>query len=156
MTSKLWHISTEAFAAAVKEIDTAPSFELDETVHTWCASFFRFVHSPIDSFPDIIRFAAAAIYSTPMPLRSVVQWSNDVAIFPVDNDRVMDTLITAREDCVDKLSECNGIPDWLSFDGDVIHAFDIDDRGGQLVAIASHHVYRTSRSYYYICINRES
>ena len=62
----------------------------------------------------------------------------------------------ARDDCEQSDSECQSIPGWLNFDGDVIDAFELCDRGGPLCDIAEHAIYRTASSYFYICVNRES
>lgn len=127
---RLWNIDTRDFACAVEAISSPEVFDLDETVYTWHCSYFRFVRSPLAAFLSLVDFAAMAIYTTDRPNRSIVEWSREVAIFPIFPERQMGMLTTAREDCTNEESECRSIPAWLEFDGAIIDAFELCDRGG--------------------------
>ena len=153
---RLWHINTTEFATAVESTVAPVAFDLDETVDTWQASYFRFVRSPITTFPSLIDFAAMAIYTTLSPDRTILDWARSVAIFPVMPENYLDMIEGARSDCEFEGSNCKSIPDWLKFDGDLIDVFELFDRGGWLLYCAEHQIYRTTSSYYYICLSRQS
>lgn len=155
-TDRLWRISNDEFAAAVESINAPQKFARDEFVWTWQASYFRFVHAPLTAFPSLVDFAAMAVFTTPNPSRPPLDWAREVFISVVFPDRQSDMIETARADCRRKDEGERKVPAWLEFDGEIIDAFRLAHRGTPLCDLAEHEIYRTSRSFYYLCVNWES
>ena len=153
---RLWTISTEEFAEAVASITEPMPFARDEFLRTWQCSWFRFVRAPIASFESLVRFAAMAIFTTDTPLRDPSDWARDVNITPIFPERQRSLIDAVRGDCLNKDEGERVVPDWLEIDGDIIDAFDLVGRGGPLIDMADHAIYRTADSYYYLGLNWES
>ncbi len=153
---RTWLIDTNDFVREVEAIDHARPLLLDDHVRTWQLSYFRFAVGSPAEYRGIPAFVAMVAFRTNDIRLPIVEWARGVHFFVLSPERALQALGGARDD-----AKAVGIsaPKWLRIEGDIIDAFELDQRGGTLwegLGPTSITVYRTTTAYYYLEVHHES
>jgi hypothetical protein len=147
-------ISPQTFAAAF-EVQPSGTFSLDIRAQNLNGGQeeglttvgCRFVSSPQQRFDSLLSFVALAITTSGQPELSYLDWARSCVLFPIlQTSSMLESKVNAIQ--LTGIDPC----DWLQFDGEVIEAFEIEERGEELFAydFISRQFAQTEKSYYYI------